>query len=125
MTPVAAETPRTGDPDGMVSTMADDANDPLSLFSAHQVPEDQAESAYQGLMDSLLPTSYYVQIALNNDIYGGRGGGVPLWGGIAASREEAKEYYDSIEDEDELRSEAASILAYGNWDRKKVGFKFS
>ena len=105
--------------------MADNADDPLSLFSAHKVPEDQAEAAYQGLMDSLLPTNYYVQIALNNDIYGGRGGGVPLWGGIAESREEAEAYYDSIEDEDELRSEAASILAYGNWDRKKVGFKFS
>lgn len=98
-------------------------NTPSAKFFRNQLSDERAQPAYDALLDSPFSTADFVKLVLNNMVYGTDD--VALWGGVAGSYEEAKEYYDSIEDEDELRSEAASILAYGNWDRKKVGFKFS
>ena len=98
-------------------------NTPGAKFFRNRLSDERAQPAYDALIDSPHTTADFVKLVLNNMVYGTDD--VALWGGVAGSREEAKEYYDSIEDEDELRSEAASILAYGNWNRKKVGFKFS
>lgn len=75
--------------------------------------------ATRALAEGDLPTRWLVRVALECWT---RDHTQPMWKGIAATADDARDYYASLDDET-LRWEASEILAIGGWARHDVCMK--
>jgi hypothetical protein len=81
---------------------------------------------HEALFNSHWRTHELAAWALTWNTYGGNGGPTgPIWRGISSTEEGAKAFYNSIDDQDELRDMAVEALVTSGWTLGRINFRKS